>query len=266
LFLAFGQVALAAPITGSGTGTKIAKFTGSYTIGNSVITEWGGSIGINRLPGCRLHVDGDAGFGSTYNVRFKDGNQIGFSRNHMNYISVPTGGGLVFRTGGSNQLFVASNGRVGIKTTGPSYELHLNAQYAAKSGGGAWANTSDVRLKTNIEPLTEALDAITQLEPVKFEWVNPQQHDADVHAGFIAQDVEQVFPEWVDDVDPWGGDVSLLPASEKIKSLGLPTDFDAYLVQAIKELHAENAELAQRVAEIKQRVCQHHPAADACTN
>jgi hypothetical protein len=50
-----------ATITGSGTNGKIAKFTGAATIGNSIITEASGKIGIGTpgAPTARLHINGD---------------------------------------------------------------------------------------------------------------------------------------------------------------------------------------------------------------
>lgn len=44
-------------ITGSGTPGKLAKFTGTGTsIGDSVVTELAGKIGINCAPGTLLSV------------------------------------------------------------------------------------------------------------------------------------------------------------------------------------------------------------------
>jgi hypothetical protein len=52
----------------------------------------------------------------------------------------------------------------------------------------------DVREKQNIEALTNSLDKITSLNPVEFDWITSGEH---CKAGFIAQEVEEVFPEFV---------------------------------------------------------------------
>jgi hypothetical protein len=56
--------------------------------------------------------------------------------------------------------------------------------------------TSDARLKTNVQGLTNALDQINQLRPVSYNWIDPKRADA-TQIGFIAQDVQTVFPQFV---------------------------------------------------------------------
>jgi len=60
---------------------------------------------------------------------------------------------------------------------------------------------SDARLKTNIQPFPRLLDKLAQLEPVHFDW-NPSSppelhHGSGRQYGFIAQQVEKIFPEMV---------------------------------------------------------------------
>jgi len=60
--------------------------------------------------------------------------------------------------------------------------------------------TSDVRRKHSIVPLSNALQAILRLRGVTFEWNTDdfaQQITADRQIGFIAQEVEQILPELV---------------------------------------------------------------------
>lgn len=134
-----------------------------------------------------------------------------------------------FRIGTNNieRLRITSNGRVGIGTTNPSYLLHVNGS-AAKPGGGHWTNPSDQRLKKNIEPLTGALSKLTKLRGIYFEWKEPEKQGnlTGKQMGLIAQEVEQVFPEWVG-VDPEG-----------FKDLTI-RGFEALTVEAFKELKQE---------------------------
>ncbi|MFZ2983807.1 MAG: immunoglobulin-like domain-containing protein, partial [Minisyncoccia bacterium] len=56
--------------------------------------------------------------------------------------------------------------------------------------------TSDERLKTNITPLSPELENVLALNPVTFTWKSDGAN-ATVHTGFIAQEVQQLFPDLV---------------------------------------------------------------------
>jgi hypothetical protein len=87
---------------------------------------------------------------------------------------------------------------------------------------------SDARLKKNIEPLTGALNRLLELRAVTFEYKDPQAiHELPgVQIGMIAQEVEKVFPDWVD------------TAPNGMKRLSIH-GFEALAVQALRELRAE---------------------------
>ncbi len=149
------------------------------------------------------------------------------------------------------EFFVEDRG-VGIGTTDPGYALEVNGS-AGKPGGGSWEDSSDERLKKDIAALgsREALEKIIQLRGVTFFWTNPEEHAEGQHAGVLAQEVEAVFPDWVGDVEPKGKDKSLVPQGEKVKSIFFPHDFNAYLIEAIKELKAQNEELRSEIEELR---------------
>ena len=64
------------------------------------------------------------------------------------------------------------------------------------SGGGG--RRSDVRFKTNIAPLTNSLDKICALQGVNYDWkikeFPAEKFDTTKQIGFIAQDIEKVYP------------------------------------------------------------------------
>ncbi|MFH2141659.1 MAG: tail fiber domain-containing protein, partial [Bacteroidota bacterium] len=90
-------------------------------------------------------------------------------------------------------------GNVGIGTVSPSYLLEVNGT-AAKPGGGTWLVSSDERLKDIQGNYYKGLAEIIRLQPVKFNYKadNPRKLPSDInYVGFIAQDVQKIFPEAV---------------------------------------------------------------------
>ncbi|MCP4712092.1 MAG: hypothetical protein GY869_26010 [Planctomycetes bacterium] len=125
-------------------------------------------------------------------------------------------------------------GSVGIGTTGPSYKLDVSGDIECTT----LHETSDVRLKKDIQPLTEMLGKVGKLRGVSFQWKQPDpSKNADAnhkHIGVIAQEVETVFPELVAEDD------------QGYKSVEY-TKLTAVLIEAVKELKAENEQLKQRL-------------------
>jgi hypothetical protein len=218
-----------------------------------------GNVGVGTsLPGAKLDVtDGTQSTQLT-------GNNLQFTRTSgPGYIWATSSGGYISlgtnarTTSNANANLVLKanqdsyfNSNVGIGTSSPGYLLHVNGS-AGKPGGGSWSDSSDARLKENIHPIDgrQALDLLNQLQGVTFEWINPQEHSAGTQAGLVAQDVEKVFPDWVEEVEPQGSDTALIPAGEKAQAVHFPHDFNAYVIEAIKALDAENQALAETVEE-----------------
>ena len=93
---------------------------------------------------------------------------------------------------------------------------------------GTFTSTSDERLKKNIEPLVGALEKLLKLKGVNYEWKEPEKHRSGPQMGFIAQDVEKAFPNWVhEDMDGFKGvDITQVEALEveSIRALKLEND------------------------------------------
>ncbi len=106
--------------------------------------------------------------------------------------------------------------------------------YAAKTGAPVWGALSDARAKHDIEPLTGSLDRLMRLEGHTFYYNEPNQLGArpGLCTGFVAQEVEPVFPDWV----------STDRDGMKIMQI---TGFEALAVEALRELREEkDAEIA----------------------
>ncbi len=147
----------------------------------------------------------------------------------------------------NEHVFTANaNNRVGIGIATPSYTLHVNGSVA---GTSAYNNTSDARLKTNVIPLTNSLEKITQLQGVTFDWDKERtvgkklKLDEKNHIGFIAQEVEKVFPQVVSTDDS---------NSENIKSIAY-ADIVPVLVEAIKEQQQEIEKLNEMIKELQNK-------------
>ena len=102
------------------------------------------------------------------------------------------------------RLRVTSAGYVGIGTSTPAFPFQVYVSSTVEGhvnpATGAWANTSDANLKTNVSTINDALSKIMGLNPVHYDWLNDPVSSGQVgrHTGFIAQQVEQILPELVD--------------------------------------------------------------------
>lgn len=88
-----------------------------------------------------------------------------------------------------DRMTIANNGNVGIGVTAPSEKLDVAGNVHAT----AYLYTSDRRLKKNIKTLENPLEKILKLNGVSFEW----KKDNKKTIGFIAQEVEKIYPELV---------------------------------------------------------------------
>ncbi len=61
---------------------------------------------------------------------------------------------------------------------------------------GHVTESSDERLKTNVEEIKDALDIISEVKGVRFDWID-ESKGTDRQIGLIAQEVEKVMPELV---------------------------------------------------------------------
>jgi hypothetical protein len=159
---------------------------------------------------------------------------------------------------GAEVVTFANNGNVGFGLGGsnPSYRLQLASDSAGKPNGGSWANSSDQRLKKDVKDISgqEALDKLSKLQGKTFEWINPEEHSAksgEVRASVMAQNLKEVFPQWVTEIDASGKDKGLVGSDGKAYSISYPNDFNAYLIEAIKELKKQNEELSQKVKDLE---------------
>lgn len=108
-------------------------------------------------------------------------------------------------------------------------QLRLFVDDPIKPTAGGFSAPSDARLKQHVAPLENALNRLLALRGSTFEYRKdaPEGFYAPgVQTGFIAQEVEKVFPEWVS-TDPSG-----------YKLVGIK-GFEALAVEALRELQQQ---------------------------
>jgi len=124
------------------------------------------------------------------------------------------------------------------------------AQFRVSGDGVIYAqNTtvqsiSDARLKENVRNATEGLNVINALRPVRYDWKEGFGNDRKDQLGFIAQEVEAVFPDAV-------GEWKLGEESEEVYKTVGPGALIPVLVKAIQELKAELDATKAEVAALK---------------
>jgi hypothetical protein len=167
---------------------------------------------------------------------------------------------------GVERMRLLSNGEIDFKSYGPNLNLRFNIQggdtFNTKNGGsgtpmylnysgngaiyaGAGAAVtlyagSDERIKENINVVESTLDKVLQLIPKTFNYKETRNNN--LYYGFIAQDVETIFPELVKTAEG----ISMCNDEEienqkSIESFGLV--WASILTKAIQELKAEINEL-----------------------
>jgi hypothetical protein len=177
-----------------------------------------GSIVFGTNSTWRMTIDqtGDVGINTLSPGTISGGTVLSSAKFHVSNSSASTGVSTVLLEGPNNSLYRdwPSGWYGGISTMDIScsgvYYTYLTAR-------------SDVRKKTNIQNCPYGLNEVLQLRPVTFKWIDRlETNPNEIEYGFIAQEVEQIIPELVNE-----------------DSLGFKNIKNAYaplLVKAVKEL------------------------------
>ena len=217
------------------TAANYLPLVGGVVSGN---TSFGSSVWV----GATLYVGyGQAGdyflniAGTSRVINFQGSSAYALQLNTAN-------GALYYNTNGATCLVLDIGG-----------SLTLNGVTAAftcaqgyKPGGGAWAATSDLRVKRDVADYGAGLAQLTQLRPVSFQY-NGQggtRDDGRTHYGLIAQEAQPVMPELVHEQP---GPETLDQSGDTRLPAQLATDLGPLtlaLVNAVREL-------AERVAALE---------------
>ncbi len=162
--------------------------------------------------------------------------------------------GLVLNSGGDEPQGLISTHR-GWKMSFNQYYSNFNggisgykfyvgtAQLSTITTDGSYTQISDRRLKTNIKPLTNVLDKVMKLEGVSYKWDKKNKRNKDLdndnHIGVIAQDIEKVYPEFVNTNEDDG-----------YKTVNY-SQLSAVLIQAVKELNEKIENQNEKISTLK---------------
>ena len=176
----------------------------SAVLADSKITvTYDGNVGINKTaPDAKLHVnsgsnDEVARFESTGDpfISLYDGavrQAFWWSNSSGVQLTADAGKALQLVTGGLARVYVLSTGNVGIRTASPSEALHVTGNILATGDVTAF---SDLRIKDNIEVITDSLNKVIRLKGVTY--TRKDEAESKKQTGLIAQDLLSILPEAV---------------------------------------------------------------------
>jgi hypothetical protein len=215
--------------------------------GDRFYISLGGYAGIGTTdPRARLEVDG--GIRVNKGDAGADGTNAGYGfegDGDTGIFAVPTSGGAETQWMDSDILVKTDNEfRMRIYNNCPGNVcLDIEGQGRQAANTEYWVKNSDARLKKNIQTIADPLARILRLRGVTFEWQDEKRArlSSGTQLGFISQEVERVFPQWVsDDADGY--------------KLLATTGFDALAVEALRELDRKISILEKENEQLKTRI------------
>ena len=204
------------------TNDALAGFTktdGNFLVadGTNFVVENGAtvrdSIGLGTANHAQLHCLGIGQAASTVN------GQINATTVYATTLGYDSNDKITFTNDTQIDFFVNGNNKARLEADG---DWQVAGDVVAASTA-----FSDKRLKDNIKPIENSLEAIKKINGVTYDW----KANGNSSMGVIAQEVQSVFPQLVKEVQPLEGD-------EK----RLTVNYDGLigvLIETVKELNAK---------------------------
>jgi hypothetical protein len=216
--------------------------------------------------GKNMGLDSWLGIGEwyIYGKEFSN-NSLSIRYNILNPILDPIGAQWTYSSSNTN---VYHMGSVGIGTTRPEYQLDVRGAIYSSVGGytqtglTTWTVTSDKRIKDNIVRASydKCLENVKNIELYNFNFKNNCINTNDKHQlGFIAQEVQQVYPKAVE-----VGKI-ILNTNEAIDDILTlnTTQIDYTLYGAVKNLIEKIEDIDNDLENIEKAVGMGEPAPNA---
>jgi hypothetical protein len=154
----------------------------------------------------------------------------------------------------------AANNHRGVTGQKPAGGVGFGGLFLNDLGySGTLVVVSDGRTKKNITEITGALDKVMKLRGTTYQYKDQYQYylgGSSTYYGFIAQELEEVFPEMVyeKDITPPNTRAFKTPETDlgKVKTVSL-VSMVPVLVEAIKEQQAQIEELKKEIDILKQK-------------
>ncbi len=219
--------------------TATSTFAGGLNVGSGNLNYdfSSGVTSINNLAIGSLSFDTDSGIVNWADLPI---DSIAAAATAESYTANIGGSPVLTVYGTADGAGNATNLGVGIGTTSPAYLLDVStttssvvvARFTNGTGSctinptnGSLGCSSDERLKTDINSLTasSSLQEVLELDPVFYNWL-AEATGTPQHSGFLAQDVQKIFPDLVA-TDTASGYLTLNYAG-----------FTPYLASAIQEV------------------------------
>jgi hypothetical protein len=187
--------------------TGTAAGNNNTTGSNNIFTGYW--TGINNTTGSNNIFTGyQAGFKNiTGNKNIFLGHNAGYDETGSNRLYIDNSGSttpLIY--GEFDNDYLAINGHLDVNSTSifngnvdAMNDLNISGDFnvtGTASGNSPWNNSSDRRLKTNIQTVPNALEKVMQLRGVTYEWKDNREKGN--RLGFIAQEVDEVLPQVID--------------------------------------------------------------------
>jgi hypothetical protein len=235
-------------------GQDAAGLSRIYQYGSNPMTFWINDTERGRFTAGGYFKASDAG---TYLNSTSNYHELRSSNNSATVVITNTNGSYTDDLIYGNTSTAAGTGFKLIRLDSNSVE-----QFRVRGDGTIFAqNTtvqslSDLRLKENISDANDGLSVITALRPVRYDWKTGYGNNRKNQLGFIAQEVETVFPDAVSvwEIDEPTGEVAEdgEPITEKVdyKTVG-PGALIPVLVKAMQEQQAMIETLKAKVAALE---------------
>lgn len=226
--------------------------TGNVKIGTSAKGVYSGAanpltFGVNNAEKARLTANGffKASDSGTYNDAAGDYHEIRNTTNNTTALISNTNASFGFNVASLTASRAASVAYNFIYCTANSVDqFYVTGTGVIYAQNGTVQTISDARLKENIRDATEGLDVVKALRPVRYDWKKGHGNDRKNEIGFLAQEIETVFPDAVSQWKPKN------EGDEAYKTVGQGALIPV-LVKAIQEQQTIIDDLKARVAKLE---------------
>lgn len=125
-------------------------------------------------------------------------------------------------------MYQSSNLNIGIGVINDSYKLYIDGHLGVS---GTVYETSTIKIKKNIESLTDEISKLIQVRPVEFDYIETGVHSY----GFIAQELNEIYPDAV-------------IKDENNEPIGVAyADLTSPIIRGIQQLYEKIEQLEERI-------------------